>query len=597
MERKMGVYQIFTFAVLILLLGAFLTIPADIVAAAQAGEFIYTTGGNPTVATITKFYGKGEVSIPPTLGGYSTVAIGSGAFKSNSMITSIELPSSIKFIGNYAFQSCSSLQSIDLGRGVTSIGRGAFLSCNSLLTIMVPGNVVSIGDDAFSDCTSLFSATLLPGVKSIGGWAFNRCTSLTQIQMMNGVTSIGDYAFYSCTSLQSVSIPSGIVSIGEGAFESCTSLQQIDTNSNNRYYTSLDGVLYNKVVTELVQYPGGRSGAFSIPNSVSTIGIAAFSECRLLDEINIPSSVTTIKEGAFFHCTSLPSITLPMSVTSIGDEAFKMCTSLTRMIFEGNAPTCGWEWVRSHNVALRAECFRGATGFTLPIWQDIDIICLTTPSMPQGLGAACGNRQVTISWNAPTRDGGSTITGYQVYRSTTEEGVYSRLSVATNNSFEDSNLINAQAYWYRVSALNANGEGVQTYPLATMPSTVPGAPENLAAIPDMGGVSLKWQKPQTDGGSPITGYTVFRDSAGTSYPIAILGAISFSYYDRNVTVGTNYTYCIAASNSNGVGTDSAEVVAAPLSAKVVDNTVFYIGAGAVAIVIAAIALIMIRKKR
>jgi hypothetical protein len=86
---------------------------------------------------------------------------------------------------------------------------------------------------------------------------------------------------------------------------------------------------------------GGKAGSYTIPNSVTSIGNAAFQFCTSLTSVTIPSSVTSIGFAAFDSCLSLTSVTIPNSVTNIGNSAFSSCTNLTGVYFQGNAPSVG----------------------------------------------------------------------------------------------------------------------------------------------------------------------------------------------------------------------------------------------------------------
>ena len=157
-----------------------------------------------------------------------------------------------------------------------------------------------------------------------------------------GVTSIGGFAFYDCTSLTSVTIPDSVTSIGVGAFASCTSLTGIWVAESNSHYSSdASGVLFNKDKTTLVQCPGAFA-AYTIPNSVTSIGDVAFSFCTSLASVTIPDSVTSIGRHAFQYCTSLTSVTIPNGVTSIGDSAFSYCASLTSVTIPDSVTSIGW---------------------------------------------------------------------------------------------------------------------------------------------------------------------------------------------------------------------------------------------------------------
>ena len=106
--------------------------------------------------------------------------------------------------------------------------------------------------------------------------AFRNCDSLTSVIIGDSVTSIGDYAFYDCDSLSSVTIPDSVTSIGERAFSGYTSLLDINVSAWNTAYASLGGVLFTKNMSVLVQFPGGVSGSYTVPNWVTSIGAYAF---------------------------------------------------------------------------------------------------------------------------------------------------------------------------------------------------------------------------------------------------------------------------------------------------------------------------------
>ena len=177
-------------------------------------------------------------------------------------------------------------------------------------------------------------------VTSIGEWAFSYCDGLTSVTIPNSVTSIGKSAFWAC-GLTSVVIPNSVTSIGERAFYYCSGLTSIDVASDNSNYCSVDGVLFNKDKTTLIQYPGGKQGAYTIPNSVTSIGNYAFYYCTGLTSVTIPNSVTSIGDSAFDHCTGLTSITIPNSVTSIGNLAFLYCTGLTSVTIPNSVTSIG----------------------------------------------------------------------------------------------------------------------------------------------------------------------------------------------------------------------------------------------------------------
>jgi hypothetical protein len=88
-------------------------------------------------------------------------------------------------------------------------------------------------------------------------------------------------------------------------------------------------VLFNKSQTTLIKYPTGKTGHYTVPNSITTIDIAAFEYCEGLTSVIIPNSVRSIRFAAFHHCTNLTSVTFGNSVEPIGEYSFVKCTGLT----------------------------------------------------------------------------------------------------------------------------------------------------------------------------------------------------------------------------------------------------------------------------
>jgi hypothetical protein len=252
----------------------------------------------------------------------SVTSIGHSSFGYCTGLTSITIPANVTSIGDNAFEDCSGLISVTLPASVTSIGDYAFLQCTGLTSVTLTASVTSIGHSSFRYCTGLTSITIPEGWTSVGDSSFMECTGLTSVSIPASVTSIGDSAFMNCTGLPSVTIPASVTSIGDSAFYSCTSLTAITVDAASSNYSSRTGVLFNKAQTLLIQCPGGKTGSYTIPTGVTSIGDSAFYFCRDLTSVAIPDGVTSIGDDAFSYCSGLTSVTIPASVTSIGDYAF-----------------------------------------------------------------------------------------------------------------------------------------------------------------------------------------------------------------------------------------------------------------------------------
>jgi hypothetical protein len=332
----------------------------------------------------------------------SVTNIGDYAFCSCSRLTSITIPGGVTNIGQDALAGCIRLGTITVDprnptyssvdgvlfdknqitliqyppgkagnhytipNSVTSIGDSAFSSCYSLSGVSLGSNITIIGDDAFEGCSSLANVTIPYSVISIGNQAFSGCSSLASVKLGGAVASIGIQAF-EFTELTNITIPAGVTNIGDAAFGYCLSLTDIDVQSNNTIYSSADGVLFDKSYRTLVQYPGGKAGGYTIPNTVTNVGNCAFFACTNLSSVTIPDSVASIGTMAFYYCVNLIDVTIPDGITNIGQDAFYGCFNLTEVYFQGSAPAAGADLFDGDNN-VRVYYLPGATNWTDP-WQ------------------------------------------------------------------------------------------------------------------------------------------------------------------------------------------------------------------------------------
>jgi len=223
-------------------------------------------------------------------------SLGACTFYGCSSLTSIELPAGLTSVGDWAFARCSSMVSIELPAGLTSIGEYAFCGCSSLTSIELPACLTSLSECAFEGCSSMTSIELPAGLTSLGGSAFACCSSMVSIELPAVLTSFGECAFSGCSSLTSIKLPAGLTSLGAYAFRGCSSLTSIE-----------------------------------LPAGLTSLGAGAFEGCSSLTSIELPAGLTSLGAYAFRGCSSLTSIELPAGLTSLGAGAFEGCSSLTSM--------------------------------------------------------------------------------------------------------------------------------------------------------------------------------------------------------------------------------------------------------------------------
>lgn len=302
-------------------------------------------------------------------------SIGNSAFWGCFYLTDISMPDTVTRIGDEAIYACLNLTSLDIScvktfdagalcnsgltevaipSGITELPGNLLSSCKKLTKVTLPEGITKIGVTVFGECESLASITLPRTVTSIGSYAFDD-TAIRTIDIPNGVTEIGERAFGQCPNLTELVIPDSVVKIGlnvvEGSsklrsihlgkgvenifwvnsiaganefrtFQDCESLTYITVDPDNQYYTAEDNVLFNKDKTEVYRSAPGKTGSYTLPNSVKTMENTFIFEDSQLSSIVIPEGVQSIPRSTFKNCTNLKKIWLPKSLKVVGQNAF-----------------------------------------------------------------------------------------------------------------------------------------------------------------------------------------------------------------------------------------------------------------------------------
>ncbi len=194
-----------------------------------------------------------------------------------------------------------------------------------------------------------------------------------------------------------------------------------------------------------------------------------------------------------------------------------------------------------------------------PVSGEASATAAARPSAPLALQATGGAGRVTLTWTAPSSDGGSPITGYRVYRGTAPGGESLFAPIGTVLSYTDITVVGGRRYSYQVSAVNLAGEGPRSSEANGTAFMAPGIPRSPIATVTGGQIHLTWSAPSDDGGSPITAYRVYRGTQAGGETLWSTEGVVLSFVDAAASIGVTYYYQVSASNAAGEGPRSSEV--------------------------------------
>lgn len=240
--------------------------------------------------------------------------------------------------GDGACKVCGAQLSDALAEG-TLAGLSWSLARSGVLTISGSGELPELANDG----------TSVPWKK--------HSDIIIEVVIKRGVTGVGSGAFTGCTALKKVSISDTVKKLDLNTFSGCTALEAFAVEDGNETYASADGVLFNAGKTRLISCPVGKTGAYTVPetvteieksafaasgvesvsmsDAVNAVGEGAFSNCSKLKSAVLPKGLKELKKGLFSGCSALEAISIPDSVKTLGEGVFSGCAALKEVKIPG----------------------------------------------------------------------------------------------------------------------------------------------------------------------------------------------------------------------------------------------------------------------
>lgn len=215
------------------------------------------------------------------------------------------VPSKVKIIESGAFKE-SNISAVFFEEGLESINDGAFERCEDLFHIRFPNSLRQIGAYCFAYCQSLESVTIPYNVKVIESQCFEHCHMLSSVTLHDDIKEIKVEAFCA-TNIKKIKLPQKLEKLAPMAF-GFTPLSTIYSNCDN--FKVVDGVIYNKDMTILVQYYGNNN-KFIIPKNVKEIKDYAFAFRYIKDEIIFPDTIEKLGRCLFEQVPAPNRIVIP----------------------------------------------------------------------------------------------------------------------------------------------------------------------------------------------------------------------------------------------------------------------------------------------
>ena len=292
----------------------------------KAGAYTYTVGKPVTV------YELGVLDLTKAVAGEggTITSIAIDAFKGNTSLTEVRLPSTLTRINASAFYGCVNLKTVTpfLPASVNWIGQRAFYGCSALECELVlakdGGDITWDGGPHFNE-SAVTKVTFGPEVRKVGGNCFQNCKKLKAVVLNEVMTNIASECFWGCSALESVEplLPAALTYLAQGAFYGCANLRGV-------VYIGTNGVEVTLQSSGYGPFQGSGVDEIHLGEGVTKIPTNFTRDSPNLTTVTMSENVTSLGNCAFTGCPKLTSVTpvFPAAVTTVGNELYYNCPKL-----------------------------------------------------------------------------------------------------------------------------------------------------------------------------------------------------------------------------------------------------------------------------
>lgn len=458
------------------------------------------------------------------------------------------------YSGSLAFQIGNGQQLYQQMRltmnGITS-GNAGFLY--KTVSIPAPGTNISLTFPGTNGSTSIIEVYVI----------LQRANDSSFANMVKFTVFLGVQIYVTNITVQAIG-SSTIIVQRNGVTVTGSKITVAFTDVLNDYIVSINYMIYGPATAFLTEitYLLNASLVNTVPGIPSNISATPGNQSVLLNWNAPPDGGSAITGYTVSNSTGL-SINPAGIIDASGNFSSTLIADASGTLLITNATALS-------NTSLNITGLTNGTSYTFSVKaknsvgysgkNTATVTPAVIPTAPLSVSAVAANGSATVSWSAPSYNGGSLITSYTI---TCTPGLTAVISgTVTPTLF--SGLTNGTSYTFTVYATNSIGSSPLSSPSnSIIPFTIPDPPINISATPGGSSAIITWTAPANNQGSPIISYTIISTtgspavSSNTSFSGIILVSSVNTTTISGLTPGSSYTFAVFVTSAKGNSVNSS----------------------------------------